>query len=157
MKLFSKETIGPICGIIFGIIFLAVAAIGPANAQVSRDMVAVGPVISASSGDVVAGVTTATLPAPTTTASTWYVTGLEVTGNQATAAASVVCTITGLLNGTMTIDFPVTVIATPLAMPVINWPGGLAANPGTAVVFSCPSMGSGNLHSAISLHGVLVR
>jgi hypothetical protein len=140
-----------------GPLFLA----GAARAQVTRESIVAGPATTASSGDVTAAVSTATLAAPTgsgvSPAATWYVTGLEVTGNQATSAASVVCTITGLLGGTMTLDIPVTVIATP-SLPISqNWPGGLAANPGTAVVFSCPSMGSGNLHAAINIHGVLIR
>jgi hypothetical protein len=131
------------------------------RAQVTRESLVAGPVTTASSGDVTAAVSTATLAAPTgsgiSPAGTWYVTMLEVTGNQATSAASVVCTITGLLGGTMTLDIPVTVIATPNPVTMLNFPGGLAGNPGTAIVFSCPSMGSGNLHAAINIHGVLIR
>lgn len=141
---------------------LFAGAVASANAQVTRESLVAGAVVTASSGDVAAAVATATLAAPLATggispAGAWYVTGIEVTGNQATAAASVVCTITGLVGGTMTLDVPTTVIATPMTPIVINWPGGLQGNTGTAIVFSCPSMGSGNLHAAISVHGVIVR
>jgi hypothetical protein len=117
--------------------------------------------MSASSGDVAAGVITATLPAPTANGAspqgTWYLTGLEITGQGATSGSGIVCTITGLESMTLTYDFAVLIGATLNNSLILNWPGGLAGNPGTAVVASCPSFGGGNLHSAITIHGVLVR
>lgn len=142
---------------------LALAGVGfpnlPAFAQVTPPNLSSQPVITASSGDVAAATATATLAAPAS--GSWEVTQLEITGANATASTNVVCTITGLMGGTMTIDVPVAIIelTTAPVTPTIVMPfnGGLSALPGTAVVFSCPSFGSGNLHAAINIHAILVH
>ncbi len=132
---------------------------GIASAQVVAPNISSQPVISASSGDVAAATATATLAAPN--AGSWEITQLEITGANATASTNVVCTVTGLMGGTMTIDVPVAIIelTTAPVTPtlVIPFNGGLTALPATAVVFSCPSFGSGNLHAAINIHGILVH
>lgn len=118
-----------------------------------------GGALTASSGDVAAAVATATLAAPTL--GQWAITGLEINGAYATAGSVVVCTVTGIVNGTMTIDVPVGLIAMTAGVPqapiTYSWPIALLANPTTAVVFSCPSFGSGATHSSINIHGVLLR
>jgi hypothetical protein len=126
-----------------------------ADAQVNQGSLGIGPNITSSSADVTAATATATLAAPAN--GYWIVTGLMVTGNQATAAASVVCTVTGLMLGTITVDIPTTVIATPMPPVVVSFPNGWAANPATAVVFSCPTMGAGNLHAAVAISGIIIH
>jgi hypothetical protein len=108
-----------------------------------------------SSGDVTAATATATMTAPSA-AQSWNVTGIDIWGNYATGASVVVCTITGLQGGTQTIDVNVGVISTAVANPVTTQytcpKTGVA---GTAVVFSCPTFGSGNTHAAIDISGFL--
>jgi hypothetical protein len=138
----------------------SVAVAGVASAQLIAPNLSSSPVITASSGDVAAATATATLAAPNS--GSWEITQLEIWGANATASSNVVCTITGLMGGTMTIDVVVSLIPATTA-PITNNPiylpfnGGLTGLPGTAVVFSCPSMGSGNLHAAINIHGILVH
>ena len=119
-----------------------------------------GPAETASSGDVSAAVSTATLAAPTGNAQ-WAVTSLDVEGAYATGASMVVCTVTGLQGGTMTLDVTVGLIT--LVSGIVNqpieyqWLVPLSSNPATAVVFSCPSFGSGATHSSINIHAILIH
>lgn len=135
------------------------AITSPAAAQVP---VSAGPVVTASSGDVSAATATATLPAPT--AGYWQVTQLELSGVTATASTNVVCTVTGLLGGTMTFDVTVSVIPTAASAAastpttyVIPFSGGISGTLATAVVFSCPTFGSGNAHASINMHGFIIH
>jgi hypothetical protein len=110
-------------------------------------------ILTYSSGDVAAATATATMPAPAT-AQAWNVTELNIWGNSATATSNVVCTITGLQGGTVTLDVNVGAIGTNTQNPVqkvFTCPKTGVA--GTAVVFSCPSMGSGATHTAIDIAG----
>jgi hypothetical protein len=126
----------------------------PASAQIAAPNLSSQPVITASSGAVSAATATATLAAPAS--GSWEITQLEITGATATAASAVACTVTGLMGGTMTLGVIVGTIAT--APPqVISFNGGLSAIPGTAVVFSCPTFGSGNVNAALNIHGILVH
>lgn len=147
--------------IVLSLIFAPLIMAGAARAQVTRDSLTAGPASTASSGDVAAAVATATLAAPTgsgiSPAATWYVTGFEITGTGATTAVGIPCTMTGLLGATATWDFAVASGATVGNSVTYNFPGGLAGNPGTAIVLSCPSFGSGNVHAAVTLHGILSR
>lgn len=141
---------------------LACAPAFIAHAQVTRESLSAGEPAIASSGNVAAGVTTATLAAPTgsgvSPTPTWYVTGFEITGGGATAGSIIACTITGLVGGTATYNYAVpTGVAVVSPSFVMNFPGGVAGNPGTAIVFSCPSFGAGNTNSALDIRGVLVR
>jgi hypothetical protein len=110
----------------------------------------------ANSGDVVATTATAILPADPL--ATWWVSGIEVNGNYATAASVVVCTITGMQYGTMAIDVPVGSFAS-IGSSMIpfteSWNPPISAIPATAVVFSCPSFGVGATHSSINIHATL--
>lgn len=146
----------------YGLKALAAALLAflPAGAFAQGWNAAYGPVVTASSGGVDAGVTTATLAAPTGGAS-WFVTGLEITGATATASSNVPCTVTGLQGGTMTLTQTVALVPATTAGPVppvvIAFAMPLSGAPATAIVFSCPSFGSGNLKAAIAIHGVLIR
>lgn len=109
--------------------------------------------INASSGNVAAGVTTATLPAIAT--KTNYLTGLDIDGGGATAGSVINCTITGLVGGTAT--FPFTVIAGVLLgnTKSIRPPAPLPASAvNIAIVASCPSFGAGNTNSALNAYGL---
>jgi hypothetical protein len=119
-----------------------------------------GPAETASSGDVSAAVSTATLAAPTGNA-TWAITSLDIEGAYATGASMVVCTVTGVQGGTMTLDVSVgliTMVSGIIQPPIqFQWAIPLSAVPATAVVFSCPSFGSGATHSSINVHAILIH
>lgn len=108
--------------------------------------------LNASSGNVAAGVTTATLPA--IAGKTNYLTKMDIDGGGATAGSIINCTITGLVGGTAT--YPFAVIAgvllgnTKSIVPPAPLPAS-AVN--VAIVGSCPSFGAGNTNAAVNLHG----
>ena len=108
---------------------------------------------SASSGNVAAGVATAT--GSTASGKTTYLTSYTVTGSGATAASVITCTITGLLGGTQsfTIAVPagVTTGITPIHQEYRFPLQASAAN--TAITTSCPSFGSGNTNATVSETG----
>jgi hypothetical protein len=119
-----------------------------------------GPVETASSGNVAAAVATATLAAPSGNG-TWAITSLDIEGAYATGAAMKTCTVTGIQGGTMTIDVAVglvTLVSGIITPPIqYQWTVPLSAVPGTAVVFSCPSFGTGATASSINIHGILLH
>jgi hypothetical protein len=113
----------------------------------------IGTAVSASSGNVAAGVATATLAANAT--KTNYLSGFEITGGGATAASVITATVTGLLGGTLSYNIPVPAGATLGITPLVvefNPPlPGSAIN--TAIVVSAPSFGAGNTNAAVNAHG----
>lgn len=134
-----------------------------ANAQVTRESMVAGQVVSASSGNVAAAVATATLAAPAATGGispvpAWVVTGFEITGSGATAASEITCTLTGTLGGTLSYNINIPAGVTAAVTPtIINFPGGLYVNPGVSAVLSCPSFGAGNTNASANLHGIVGR
>lgn len=123
---------------------LAVAQTGYSSATV--------PITSAS-GNVAAGVATATLPG--VAGKTTYITGFELTGAGATVGVVVLLTVTGTISGTLTYAVPVPagVLAgiTPL---IVEFPQPIpASGQNTAIVVSVPSFGAGNTNAAIVAHG----
>lgn len=109
--------------------------------------------ITATSGVVGAATATATLPG--VAAKTTYLQGLRITSSGATAATVVTCTVTGTISGSL--NYVQTVVAgVTLANPGVSesFGGGLIASaPNTAIVVSCPSLGSGNTAIAINAYG----
>ena len=108
----------------------------------------------ASSGNVAATATTATLAAAA--AQTTYITGFEVTGAGATAASVILVTVTGTISATaptyvLAVPAGVTVGATPLVVEFPSPLPGSAVN--TAVVVNVPSFGAGNTNAAVVAHG----
>src|ERR1019366_9272847 len=103
-----------------------------------------GPSETASSGDVSAATATATLTATSGNAS-WAITSLDIEGAYATGASIVVCTVTGIQGGTMTLDVPVgliTLVSGIIQPPIqFQWAVPLSAVPATAMAFSCPTFG----------------
>lgn len=111
------------------------------------------PVTSASSGNVVAAVATATLAA--VTGKTNYITGFEITSAGATAGAIVNPTVTGVLGGTLTYTYASVTGAT-LLNPVLAItfnPPLAASGVGVAIAVSCPSLGAGNTNATVVAHG----
>ena len=110
-------------------------------------------VLNSSSGNVAAATATATL---TSAASqTAYITGFEITGAGATAAAVVNPTITGTIGGTMTYTIVVVAGATLANQSIIVtfYPPIPASAANTSIVVSCPSLGAGNTNNTVTAHG----
>lgn len=127
---------------------------GIANTGTQRVAVATPSTpITASSGNVAAGIATATLAANAT--KTTYITGFQVSAGGATVGAVVTGTITGLVTGTLSFTFAAptgaTVGATPLVVPFPVPVAGSAIN--TAIVVSMPSLGAGNTNTTVSAQG----
>lgn len=110
-------------------------------------------VVTAASGNVAAGVASATLPAAA--GKTTYLSGYLVTGGGATLGSLVNGTITGLLGGTHTFNIPVNagVLLGNTPLFVDYNPPVPASAVNTAVVVSVPSLGAGNTNSAVSAWG----
>lgn len=111
---------------------------------------------AASSGNVAAGTTTATLAAVATQLN--YLSGFIATGSGSTAGAAVNLTITGLVGGTQTYTFtaPASII-TGAAPLVVNFPQPIPATAiNTAIVVSMPTLGAGSTNSAIVAYGFSV-
>lgn len=86
-----------------------------------------------------------------------YVLGFMITGAGATATSTITVTIAGLVGGTQTykvvIPAGVTVGLTPIA---ITFPMPIpATDNNVAVTLAVPSFGTGNLHAAAVLYGLL--
>lgn len=110
--------------------------------------------VQASSGNVAAGVATATLPAGGANVMT-YLSGFEFTGAGATAGSIVALTVTGVIGGTMTYNIPVPTGATVSIPPlVVEFNPPLQASAlNTAISVSVGSLGAGNTNSAVCAHG----
>lgn len=107
--------------------------------------------ISASSGNVAATATTATLTG--VAGKFTYITGFFVTGAGATAASNILITVTGLLGGTQTYVLPIPVLAgtglngLPLLVTFSDPLQSSAVN--TSIVVNVPSFGAGNVNAAV--------
>jgi hypothetical protein len=112
--------------------------------------------VSASSGNVAAAVATATMPA--VVGKTNYITGLEITGAGATAAAVILAALSGILGGTINYNVPVAAGVAVGNFPLVvefNTPiPASAAN--TAIVLTVPSYGAGNTNSIATIHGFVL-
>lgn len=109
--------------------------------------------ITSSSGNVAAATATATLAAAA--GKTTYITGFEVTGAGATSAAVVTVTVTGTISGTLSYTYVAAGSATTANQPlIVEFPNaipGSAVN--TAIVVSCPTLGTGNTNNTVVAHG----
>lgn len=115
-----------------------------------------GTLLNATSGNVAAASAVATLPA--VASRTNYITGFDMTGTGATAAAVVTVTVAGLAGGSIT--FIATAVAgATLANPVlsIRFPAPIPASAvNTAITVTCPSLGAGNTNNVVNAYGFLV-
>jgi hypothetical protein len=112
-----------------------------------------GVQISNSSGNVAAGVATATLSG--TTGKVTYICGFAITSSGSTAAAVVNATVNFVAGGTLTFPYA-TVAGAALAnqpLVVAFSPCLSATAPNTAVAVSMPSLGAGNTNTAVNAWG----
>ena len=112
-----------------------------------------GPISCFSSGNVANAVAAATIPA--TPGKLSYITGFEVSGAGATAGSVVLCTVAGLLGGTLTYNVTVPAGAligiTPLQVAFTRPVPASAIN--TAITVSVPALGLGSTNAAVVLRG----
>jgi hypothetical protein len=110
--------------------------------------------VVASSGNVAATATTATIPAAA--GLTNYITGFIVTGAGATAASVIQVTVTGCIGGTMTFDMAIPAGVAVAVQPLsITFPRPVAATGvAVAIVVNVPSFGAGNTSAAVVAFGV---
>lgn len=112
--------------------------------------------VNGASGNVANATAAATLPA--VGGKTNYVTGFEITGGGATAAALVAATLAGLLGGTATYIFAtpagVALGAAPLIVEFQTPIPASAVN--TAITLTLPALGAGNTNAAVAIHGFLL-
>lgn len=112
-----------------------------------------GVQITASSGNVAAGVATATLAAAT--GKVTYICGFSITSAGSTAAAVVSPTVANVITGTMTFTYASVAGAT-LANQHLTVPFTpcISANaPNTTVPVSMPSLGAGNTNTTVNAWG----
>lgn len=111
------------------------------------------PRLNATSGNVAAGVATATLAAISGKMN--YITGWDVDGGGATGAAVIDCTVTGLAGGTEHRTVPVPAGATAGLTPLrVRYPVPQPASAvNVAIAASCPSFGAGNTNATVNLYG----
>lgn len=109
--------------------------------------------ITASSGNVAAGVATATLTCPA--GKTMWLTGATVTGAGSTAGAAVSFTITGLVGGTQTYAFtaPTGVLVGAVPLDVDLFAPIPATGVAVNIVGSLPSLGAGSTNASVVLTG----
>lgn len=127
-----------------------------AAASAAAGGVASGTDTTNSASSTAAGAVAATLAAAAGV--TTYITGFEVTGAGATAASVVAVTVTGLVGGTATYFVAVPAGAS-AALPalVVEFTRPIPASAvNTAIVVSVPSLGAGNVASAVVAHGFRV-
>lgn len=109
--------------------------------------------VSASSGSVANAIATATLAAAA--GKTNYLKGFVVTGGGATAATTVVVTVTGVAGGTMSFVLPIPagpnvsvgIINVPFSMPIP------ATGANVAIAVNVPAAGAGNTNMAVVAYG----
>jgi hypothetical protein len=133
------------------IIGLLLALPAPARAQSPAQ--GQGSPITAASGNVAAGVATATLAAAL--GKVTYICGFSITSAGSTGAAVVSPTVTNVITGTMTFTYA-TVAGATLGNPPLIVPFNpcLPANaPNTAIPIALPSLGAGNLSASVNAWG----
>jgi len=109
--------------------------------------------ISAASGNVANAAAVATLAGAA--GLTTYISGFEVTGGGATAAALVAVTVAGLIGGTATYTVGVVAgAAAPNAALIVSFDPPIPASAvNTAIVVTVPALGVGNTNSTVVAHG----
>jgi len=140
------------------LLLFALAGLSPASAQLScPDAYSSGGAncspITASSGNVAAGVATATLAA--VAGKVTYLCGFSITSAGSTGAAVVSPTVTNVITGTMTFTYAsvagVTLANLPLIVPFT--PCLSAATPNTTIPVSMPCLGAGNTNTTVNAWG----
>ena len=112
--------------------------------------------------DAAAGATAAAgalAPAlPAQAGKTNVLTGILVTGSGATGTSIIVITVTGLVGGTMSIEYVVPAGATLVGPTVfLDFGRGIpASGPNVAITLNVPSMGAGNTNAAAHIRGFAI-
>lgn len=132
-------------------LLIALLTASPAIAQAPLPLQ--GVQITASSGNVAAGVATATLAAAP--GKVTYICGFAITSAGSTAAAVVAPTVTGVVTGTMTFAYATVAGATlPNSHLVVPFRDCISASaPNTAIAVSLPSLGAGNTNATVNAWG----
>lgn len=109
--------------------------------------------ITAASGNVAAGVATATLAAAG--GKLTYITGFEITSDGATVGVCVNPTVVGVVTGTMTYTYCAPAGALLAATPlIVEFPQPIPSSAvNTAVAVSLPSLGTGSTNATVTAHG----
>ena len=109
--------------------------------------------ITAASGNVAAGVATATLAASGSKLT--YITGFEITSDGATVGVCVNPTVTGVVTGTLTFTYCAPAGALLAANPlIVEFPQPIPSSAvNTAVAVSLPSLGTGSTNATVTAHG----
>lgn len=111
--------------------------------------------IAASSGNVAAATAAATLPG--VAGKTTFISGFQMTAGGSTAVSSVTCTVSPVGSGGSTLSYTFSTSATvdsPSNPLVVTFNPPLPANAAnTAIVATCPALGAGNAHAAMSAEG----
>jgi hypothetical protein len=109
--------------------------------------------ITASSGNVAAGSAVATLAG--VAGKTTYISGFEITGTGATLGLAVTPTVAGTISGTLSYTYAAIAGAllgnNPLMVQYSKSIPASAVN--TAIVVTCPTLGTGNTNSTVTAHG----
>lgn len=123
----------------------------------NRELPPVNPLVAAT-GNKAATAGAATLTTGGGTGSTVHITGFEITGAGATAAAVVQVTVTGVKGGTLTYNIPVPAGVNTLIQPLVVefCPALPASGPDVDIVVNLPSFGAGNTNAAAVAHGYQV-
>lgn len=109
--------------------------------------------VTAGSGNVANASAVATISA--VAGKTAYVTGFDIVGGGATAAALVAPTLAGVIGGTKTYVQAVVAGAT-LANPILSLrftPAIPASAANTAIVLTCPALGAGSTNNTANIYG----
>lgn len=117
--------------------------------------------LSVSSGDVANATATATIPSAMGHGT--FIFGFDVTSTGATASGVVVCTVSGLLGGTISYVYAV-VEGVKKANEILNIRyssssaslGLQASDLNVPIVVSCPALGAGNAHMIVTAYGIIV-
>lgn len=111
-----------------------------------------GAPIMASSGNVANASAAATIPA--VSGKTAFISGFEITGGGATAAALVIATLTGVATQMNFIYGAVAGVALANQPLIVQFTDPIpASGPNTAIVLTCPALGAGNTNNCVNVHG----
>lgn len=84
-----------------------------------------------------------------------YITGFQVTGAGATAGANVAVTVAGIIGGTRTFIYSAAAGAAVANQPLVVTfdPPLPASGENVDIVVTCPALGTGNTHNAVTAQG----
>lgn len=146
----------PASGVVSSVGILGSIGLGPSSNAVGKfgpGYTSAQTPITAASGNVAAGVATATLAAAG--GKLTYITGFEITSDGATVGVCVNPTVVGVVTGTMTYTYCAPAGALLAATPlIVEFPQPIPSSAvNTAVAVSLPSLGTGSTNATVTAHG----